>query len=221
MLVMAESDRYERFDERRNVVPARITGIRYVKHLVWIAARRNSFHVAIALCRLLFDYSTPETMAIYDPLLAEGEFLKEDYYYRARKRILMREIEHRFPDIVRVQRARAEERFAAESDQEAWLDVVRATLEQCTPWGTSCPGDPARLAVSSDAADAELARLHVLIHPPCFEALVARAGLEPPGRRLAMPRFHSKNATVGEAPVRRMTSAGLDAGPTCSQQPPA
>jgi len=179
MLVFAESEPFERYEEQRCAVPADTLRIRYIKHLIWIAARRNSFHVALAICRLLFSYTTSDTMAIYDSILQETDFLKSDDYYRARKRILMSESERRFPALTRVQGPRAEERFAHDPGQEAHFELVLTALEACTPWGTRCGSDD----------DPELARLHLLIHPPCLAAIAARVGVAPPRERLALPHF--------------------------------
>lgn len=189
MLVLSESEPYERIDECAGQVPERTLIARYVKHLVCIGAKRNSFHLALAVFRLLFNYDTAETMNAYELLLDEDDFVKEDYYYRARKRVLMGELEQRFPALERVQGRQSEERFVMAARQEQFADVVYAALEACTPWGTTC-GDPA------SSQDAETQRLHALVHPPCLEALVARAGLPSPRARLAVPQLALVTAPV-------------------------
>jgi len=70
MLVFAESEPFERLDDPRDLSDAALA-LRYVKHLVFIAVRRNSFHVALAVFRILFAYATPEAMKVYDALLDE------------------------------------------------------------------------------------------------------------------------------------------------------
>lgn len=205
MLLFAESQPFERLDDSRDLSDATLA-LRYVKHLVFIAMRRNSFHVALAVFRVLFAYATPEAMKVYDALLDERDFVKEDYYYRARKRLLLREMSERFPSLERIHLARAEERFAPDPDQERWSAAVFAAMAECTPWDTRC----------DDGRDPEMQRLHVLIHPPCLERLVRGAGLPAPDVRLAMPRFDrvplpvpwldSENATVARRFAGTMTA---------------
>lgn len=189
MLVLAESQPFECAEELMGDVAPAVMAARYVKHLIFIAARRNSFHVSLAIARLLFAYTTTEAMRLYDALLDPDDFVKEDYYYRARKRLLMRELEQRFPGLHRVNARRSEECFAPAADQRAQWPLVLATLDACTPWGTEC-GGPA----------GELQRLHELVHPPCLLALTARVGLDAPSSRLAIPKVatpgFSENATV-------------------------
>ncbi|HYC91728.1 MAG TPA: hypothetical protein VEO54_21090 [Thermoanaerobaculia bacterium] len=211
-LVFSESEPFERSDEGRGGATQAAVATRYVKHLVSVSARRNSFHAALALCRLLFGYSTAETMEIYGALLHERDYVKEDYYYRARKRLLMREIEQRFSGVTRTRGPRSEERFAATHDQRPWREVVLAALTACTPWGSGCV-DPRTLNGRGDAEHPEVDRLHALIHPPCFRALTAHAGVAPPELRWAVPTIRatgvpqaigSESATVSAERVATM-----------------
>jgi len=185
LLVFREWERFERRSELGDhPLDTPAFAARYVKHLVFISLRRNSFHVALTLCRLLFNYDTRRSMDIYESLLAAEEFVKEDYYYRARKRILMREVQRRFPMLQRVQGSRGEERFALPFDDHAGGAAVTAALEACTPWGTRC-GD--------EGADPELQRCHTLIHPRCFET-AARGAAAGPLPRTAIPPFEKCHA---------------------------
>jgi len=68
-LVYAESEPYERHDEQSdggNLLDEEDMIIRFIKHLVRIALKRNSFYVTLGLSRLLYNYSTTETMEIYN-----------------------------------------------------------------------------------------------------------------------------------------------------------
>jgi hypothetical protein len=70
-----------------------------------------------------------------------------------------------------------------------------------TPWDTPCPlpgegpapGKIEALAFSGPDPDEEhqieVARMHAVIHPDCYERLVAGAGLESPTQRLEIPKF--------------------------------
>lgn len=207
LLVFTESEPFERISEQRGSVTPAMMVFRYVKHLVTVSARRNSFHAAVAVCRLLFGYSTAETMAIHGALLHEDERIKEDGYYRARKRLMMAELEQRFTGLVRVRGRAAEERFEPLGEQGAMRDAVFAALAACTPWASPCVA-PAQLAARLDDPEVEIDRLHALIHPPCFRALAAYAGVAAADVRLAMPRLGSSAAGVPE--VRRW-SVGAEA----------
>jgi hypothetical protein len=198
LLVFTESEPFERLSEQRGAIAPAMMAFRYVKHLVTVSARRNSFHAAVAVCRLLFGYSTAETMAIHGALLHEDERIKEDGYYRARKRLLMAELEQRFTGLVRVRGRAAEERFEPMGEQGAVREAVFAALAVCTPWASPCVA-PAPLAARPDDPDVEIDRLHALIHPPCFGALAAHAGVAAADARLAMPRLQCATAGVPES----------------------
>src|SRR5262249_42374962 len=66
-LVYVESELFERLLEgqRRNI-PQDDLIIRYIKHLVRITTKHNSFYVTLGLCRLLYNYSTGDTSEIYN-----------------------------------------------------------------------------------------------------------------------------------------------------------
>jgi hypothetical protein len=169
-LVFAASDRAERADESRREVGDRDLLIRFVKHLVWISSRRNSFYVSIAVARMLYGFSATETAELYTRLI-DAEGAKDEAYCRARKRVLVSELNRRFPS-ANLTRATAESRA-----------TVTRCLEAFTPWGTTCDGDPTD----------EMQCMHALLHPPCFRATVTELGWPDPHPRLLVPRF----ATAG------------------------
>src|SRR5437870_873005 len=70
-LVFVESEEYERQKEQNVIAPASAADrpahesdlvIYFVKHLVRITTKRNSFYVTLGLSRLLYNYTTAETM---------------------------------------------------------------------------------------------------------------------------------------------------------------
>ena len=203
-LVYVESDYYERLDEQagnRTAAGAEEMLIRYVKHLVRIAMRRNSFYVTLAVSRLLYNYTTPETMEIYNAVIQDPERVKDDYYFRSRKAVLMRELRERFGERLRTSRgARGEERFETEERPEGFTGLVMACLSFFTPWGTSCivPAncDPILDGIpqlSDDGRRApdqvEVDRIHSIIDPDCYGRLTQALGFDRPERRLKVPRF--------------------------------
>jgi hypothetical protein len=96
-LVYVESELFERLIEgQRNTVQQDDLIIRYIKHLVRITTKHNSFYVTLGLCRLLYNYSTRDTSEIYNSVLQDPERIRDDYYYRSRKKRLMAEIKERW-----------------------------------------------------------------------------------------------------------------------------
>jgi len=117
-LVYVESEPYERLAEQSpngESPDEEDMLIHFIKHLVRITVRRNSFYVTLGLSRLLHNYSTAETMEMYNILVQDPGRVRDDYYYRSRKGRLMKELKERFGDLLRVARgARGEERFQSD-----------------------------------------------------------------------------------------------------------
>jgi hypothetical protein len=186
----------------------------YIKHLVYITGRRNSFFVALGLSRLLHNYSTAETAQIHELVAQDPNRGRDDSYYRRRKAQLMRELQERFGDLLAVQRgARGEERFQALLDAQGYLAWVKECLGEFTPWGTYCclpkSFDPhtdelQSLSFRGDDPDGEheveIRRLHALLHPDCFESLIAALRLDAPDKRLEVPEFQLRDDKPHEPP---------------------
>ncbi len=177
--------------------------MRYVKHLVRISLWRNSFYVTLALCKFLYRYSTEEIIAIYDLLTQDPECRLDDQYCRARKSVLLKEIEARFGCLIsRCRGPRGEEQLRCTEASRSEVDLVRRCLVRFTPWDTGCviPGQldlweeempDLRLADQACGHEAliEVNRIHAVVHPDCFSRLIRALGLDPPEQRLAVPRF--------------------------------
>ncbi|MEM7353638.1 MAG: hypothetical protein AAF657_22765 [Acidobacteriota bacterium] len=176
--------------------------IRYIKHLVQISLRRNSFYVTLALCKFLYDYSTEETMAIYDLVTQDAGCRHEAYYFRSRKAVMLRELETRFGTLLarsRGARGALQIQRSAATPQDA--ELVRECLNRFTPWNTRCvipegfdPWQelPDLCCVPGTAEQddrTEVNRIHAVLHPECLTRLTRALGLEPPENRLKIPRF--------------------------------
>lgn len=200
-LVFAESEPYERRRERDGATPmSEAQGIVYfVKHLVRIGSRRNSFYATLGMARVLHDYGTSEAQALYEAVVQDPDRVKEDDYWRAAKKRLMAELESRFGERLRVLRTpRGEERFATVQHSERWAATVDEALTVFTPWDSDCPVPPRSDPRAADLpdltspdpgeeAEVELRRVHAVVHPPCWRRLAAAVGLEAPARRLCVP----------------------------------
>ena len=231
-LVYIESELFERLLEgqQKNLQQEDLI-IRYIKHLIRITTKQNSFYVTLGLCRLLYNYSTGETSEIYNLVLQDPERIRDDYYYRSRKKRLMQGISDRFGSLIRTQRGfRGEQRFQPREDSQAYAELVRQCLTRFTPWRSDCvlpqELDPNRNVITQllfDDGDpdkehqVELNRIHTLIHPQCLGRLTGALGLDPADKRLELPfffvsgdgarphedRFNPSELTEGELDVIR------------------
>jgi len=203
-LVYIESELFERLLEgqQRRIQQDDLI-IRYIKHLIRITTKHNSFYVALGLCRLLYNYSTGQTAEIYNLVIQDPERIRDDYYYRSRKKRLMEEIKDRFGALIRTQRGlRGEERFQPQEDSQKYASLVKECLIRFTPWQSACvlpkELDPDRNVIKQfffEGGDpdkehrVELNRIHALIHPECLERLTAALSLNPADERLELPSF--------------------------------
>ena len=207
-LVYTESEPFERLIEgQENSLQQHEMIIRFVKHLVKVTTKHNSFYVALGLCRLLFNYTTSESIEIYNFVIQDPDRGKDDYYYRSRKKHLLHELKGRFGDFLKTRRGnRGEERFHAAEDSGKYFSLVQECLFRFMPWKSTCvlPAniDPTRSVVprlefksaNPDAEhEIELNRIHTLLHPDCFERVVVTLGLDPPATRLEVPHFFIAN----------------------------
>jgi hypothetical protein len=212
-LVYVESEEYERRKEaaaqdaqpQDNTKPASQADlvVYFIKHLVRITTRRNSFYVTLGLSRLLYNYTTPETMELYNLVIQDPDRVHDDYYYRSRKGLLLKELKERFGALVEVAKgARGEQRWRASEDPQRHHELVRECLRWFTPWATPCVV-PERLdpfsstierltfegRLPDEEHEVEVNRIHAALHPECFARLTAANRLAAPDERLELPRF--------------------------------
>src|SRR5262245_23541570 len=221
-LVYVESEPYERRAEQASNGESPDEGdmlIHFIKHLVRITVRRNSFYVTLGLSRLLHNYSTAETMEMYNVLVQDPGRVRDDYYYRSRKGRLMKELKERFGDRLRVTRgARGEERFQTDDAPGRHAQLARECLQEFTPWSTNCaipagldPGAEEIHDLAFDGSDPdrehaiEVNRFHAALHPDCFARLAAGLNFASPVERLTTPYFSmskDRNQDQGRKPPR-------------------
>jgi len=232
-LIYVESEPYERQKERTaQHAPSGVPAVGdpasdedllvyFIKHLVRITTKRNAFYVTLGVSRLLHSYSTLETMEIYNAVIGEPERVKDDYYYRSRKAVLMHEMFQRFGELIRACRQRrGEERFETQQGSSEQRSLVRECLRLFTPWDTQCPVppdfDPLKSVIASltsrssaDENRVEIKRIHAVLHPDCFGKLVAAFGYCPPEKRMEFPRFFSNREDDRSPPRQRSAPADL------------
>lgn len=234
-LVYVESEPFERQKEHAAVTgpqDIRADGdpaseedllVYFIKHLVRITTKRNAFYVTLGVSRLLHSYSTLETMEIYNAVIGEPERVKDDYYYRSRKAVLMHEMYQRFGQLIRASRQqRGEERFETQPGSSELRSLVRECLSLFTPWDTQCPVpgdfDPFKSIIApltskggADESEVEVSRIHAVLHPDCFEKLVAAFGYRPPAERMELPRFFLDQTNDQSPPRQRNAPVELSA----------
>ena len=221
-LVYAESEPHEKRKEQTTPNQAMMVK-HFIKHLVKITSRRNSFHVTLGLARLLHDYTATETAELYNLVRQDPARLPEDGYYRSRKAVLMAELKDRFGQLLGVERlARGQERFQPQTDSRHFAQLVGECLHAFMPWQTRC-GVPERFDPATEELDAlafrgndpdeghqaEVNRYHAVLHPLCFARLVLALGYDAPETRLLIPQFLLASATQDDDGDGSGTSASL------------
>lgn len=225
-LVYVESEQYEVQQEKLGhpaTISEEIMIIRFIKHLARITLKRNSFYVTLGFSRLLFNYTTPETMAIYDVVVQDPDRMRDDYYYRRCKKRLLEELKDRFGQSLKVRRVQyGEERFVSHDDPSRYVRLVRECLAMFTPWDTICcvPDgfDPRtkelpRLTFHGENPDGErhveVDRIHTVLHPDCYGRLLAALRLEPADNRLTAPKFALAQNGDSQTPNRHDPPSNL------------
>jgi hypothetical protein len=202
-LIYFEAESYEKQHEELGQQTLRDMIIRYVKHLVQISTPMSAFYVSVGLHRLLHNYSTAEVQRVYEWMTEHYPGAQE---YRRVKGALMNQLQARFAKLIQTIRGQhGEFRFEILDDQEGYADLVNACLRTFTPWSTSQPSmalgsldskalDPRDILLGKsptrvDQNRVETYRCHVLINPIWYEQIARRLGLDPPRRKLAVPKF--------------------------------
>jgi hypothetical protein len=226
-LVYIESEPYEKQKEQARdpvVIDEEAMIIHFVKHLVKTTIKRNSFYVTLGLSRLLYNYTTADTMEVYNAVIQDPERVKDDYYYRSRKGLLMQELKERFGGLLDVCRGpRGEERFRAVEEPARYADLIERCLNYFTPWNTPClvpaglnpitDGIPCFACRKPDEEDKiEVNRMHAILHPECYGRLTRALGLDDPSRRLEVPQFFLQQGSSNETrpPSARRDPPALD-----------
>jgi hypothetical protein len=196
--------------------------IHFIKHLTKKTVKRNSFYVTLGLSRLLYSYTTAETMDIYNAVIQDPARVKDDYYYRSRKGVLMQELKQRFGDLINICHGpRGEERFEADNNQGRFVELVRECLSFFTPWHTPClvpvgidpitDGIPSFSYQGHNKEDKiEVNRIHAVLHPECFERLTADLRFDSPDTRLEIPRFYASDMNGNGSNRNRRNPRNLD-----------
>lgn len=202
-LVFVESEKFERAKEISENVSEQSLLKFFIKHLVRIALKRNSFYVTLAVSRILHNYATSDAMEIYNIVVQDPERVHDDYYYRSRKGVLMKELKTRFDTLIETEKVnRGEERFQTKTGDEDLSETAKNALEIFTPWNSEC-AIPAKFDPFQDVIKPfhfdkkdpdeehriEINRIHAAIHPNCFSQLTNALDLSLPEEKMEIPKF--------------------------------
>lgn len=198
-LVFVESEIFEREKEtsEQNLLKF------FIKHLVRISLKRNSFYVALGISRILHNYGTADAMEIYNIIVQDPERVHDDYYYRSRKGVLMKELKARFGELLQIVKVnRGEERFDAKINNEKLCETANESLKTFTPWNSSCaipdkfnPFNDIIKAFHFDKKDPdeehriEVNRIHAALDPECFLRLTNALKLPSSEEKMEIPKF--------------------------------
>lgn len=203
-LVFVESENFEREKEKGEKIGEKALVKFFIKHLVRISLKRNSFYVTLAVSRILHNYATSDAMEIYNIVVQDPERVHDDYYYRSRKGVLMKELKTRFGDLLEIVRVgRGEERFQAKlQTADNSLETALDALKIFTPWNSQCaipdkfnPVDDVIKPFHFDRDDPdaehriEINRIHAALHPGCFTRLTDALQLPAPEEKMEIPKF--------------------------------
>lgn len=202
-LVFVESETFEREREIAGKAAEKNLLKFYIKHLVRISLKRNSFYVALGVSRILHNYATSNAMEIYNIVIQDPERVHDDYYYRSRKGVLMKELKERFGDLLETVKVnRGEERFQTRAECENLCQTARESLKFFTPWNSQCalpekfdPFDDVIKPFYFDKNDPdaehciEVNRIHATLHPNCFNRLTGALNLPSPEEKMEIPKF--------------------------------
>lgn len=205
-LVYVESESFEKEKEFTETVTEKDLLIYFVKHLIRITLKRNSFYVTLGLSRILHNYGTNEAMEIYNVVVQDPERVHDDYYYRSRKGVLMKELKNRFGAKLEIAQVnRGEQRFQTAGCSQFEADLVKNCLKSFTPWNTNFEFpdkfNPQFETIESlffegknadDEHRVELNRMHVLLNPETFQKVVNALSFPLPEEKLEIPKFNMK-----------------------------
>lgn len=205
-LVYVESEVFEKEKEFTQIATEKDLLIYFVKHLIRITLKRNSFYVTLGLSRILHNYGTNEAMEIYNVVVQDPERVHDDYYYRSRKGVLMKELKNRFGEKLEIAQVnRGEQRFQTTGYSKFEAEIVKNCLQSFTPWNTVCElpekFNPYYETINSlsfkgenadDEHRVELNRMHVLLNPETFQRVVNALSFPLPEEKLEIPKFNMK-----------------------------
>ncbi|MEW6732266.1 MAG: hypothetical protein AB1489_13135 [Acidobacteriota bacterium] len=171
---------------------------RYLKFLIQQSICRNSFHVALAVSHLTYNYTLPEVIAIcgiLNPDLIDGTYL-----YKLKRKFLS-SIKKRFSGFVSfIGNGNKQHLDICKDLSGELIEFVRESSCLLIPWGTKCQSEDTKLknrafdeqlfdwlAEIEDENQKEIYRVHTVICPSCYTNLVTRCPVKGRSTGVAKP----------------------------------
>lgn len=215
-LICKLSEEYESSSDWHDTVNEEGLLISYLKHLILLVLKHNSFRVMVGISRVLHRYSNREAVKLYTTLAPNrstqdlANLERESKRYKSR---IMTQLKERFGSFITPCCIEQEERFVTVKDPDrfaALFKVVEDCLDRFKPWSTECVKSQEDFIFNDKHPDSEyhieLKRIHSLIHYHCFSWLTSSLALPAAKQRLEIPLFswaESRNGNNGEAGDRR------------------
>lgn len=161
--------------------------IHFIKHLARVTCKLTPFYTTLAVCRILHNYSTTETQEIDTVVMQDPDGGRDASFIRARKKVLIAELQKRFGDLLTQSRGPGMEiRFSSHEDPLSFLELVRSCRIAISPWFVSCINFPPDYNPTDDCLDElstanlsqnqadriQLNRMHAVLDLNCFSLLI-------------------------------------------------
>lgn len=171
----------------------------YLKRLLSMMLKHNSFSAVVGMSRILHKYSNRETVKIYMSLAPNrttqdvANIERESKRYKSK---FFTQLKESFGNFLSVSKHENEERFEIVKDPDKFLsllELVEDCLDRFKPWATECISSFNDFIFNDDNPDneypIELKRIHSVIHYSCYTQLTTTLNLAYPKDRLEIPLF--------------------------------
>lgn len=186
----------------------------YLKRLLPMMLKHNSFSAVVGMSRILHKYSNRETVKIYMSLAPNrttqdiANIERESKRYKSK---FFSQLKESFGNFLSISKQENEERFEIVKDPDKFLillELVEDCLDRFKPWATECISSFNDFIFNDDNPDneflVELKRIHSVIHYKCYTQLTTTLNLVYPKDRLEIPLFSlTKNLNDKNSQNRR------------------
>lgn len=171
----------------------------YLKRLLSIILKNNSFSTIVGISRVLHKYTNKETVELYmslSPNRATQDIANIERESKRYKSKLVNQLKDSFNGLISLSKNENEERFTIVKDSNKFnflFNIVEDSLNRFKPWATECINSFNDFIFNDDNPDneyaIELRRIHSVIHYNCYTYLTKTLNLDFPKERLEIPLF--------------------------------
>jgi hypothetical protein len=207
-LDLFEKEQEEKQLDKGELINDRLLILRYIKSLIRYTIRRRPFHLAVALCGLIYDIHWESVLEIHDTIIQSSDGAKDQNEFNLRRRNLKEKLIERFSSasLDYETDGNGMKKFSRRPSDDSLLKMVQEDLALHVPWmsehfefdgGSPNSNNEIPLLRSIDGgADEELEmstwrnRSHALIDPLCFDKIINLFDkLQPLKDKLHIPFF--------------------------------